>query len=115
MIDKIVNNSNNLLQRSINYIDKNFEKNITLKDVASHTYTSKCYLSNFFQKKTGIKMSRYINSLKVKKAKYLLVYSNYSLDYISYLCGFNTQNYFSYVFKNSESISPLKYRIKYKQ
>lgn len=114
MINNEIYNKNILLKKALEYMNSNFQKNITLKDVALHTYTSKSYLSSFFQKNTGVSMSCYLNHLKIEKAKSLLLSSNYSLDYISYLCGFTTQNYFSYVFKKHENITPLKYRLQNK-
>ena len=65
-------------------------------------------------KKNNVKLPELINTVRIEKAKYLLLTSNKSISEIGYDVGFNESNYFSKVFKLCEGISPLDFRLKSK-
>jgi YesN/AraC family two-component response regulator len=53
---------------------------------------------------------KYINSLRVEKAKELLIKTNMLIGEISETVGINDIQYFSRMFNEIEGISPLKYK-----
>lgn len=103
--------NNSLISNVIDYIEANIESNITLDSLSEKFHISRNYLSSLFIKNTGMKITTFINNLRVQKSKSLLENTDYSLLHISQLCGFKSQNYFSTVFKKLEGITPLNYRI----
>ena len=99
------------IQCAISYIQKNFMKNITLKDLSEITYLSESYISYLFHKETGKSFSQYVNDIRLEKASHMLLYTGNSIADIAAYSGFNTTKHFQRCFKNKYGISPLKYRL----
>lgn len=57
----------------------------------------------------------YIQNLRVKKAKELLLNSNFTILQISQMVGYEHTSSFTKVFKNLEKISPVEFRKKIKK
>ncbi len=92
------------------YIQKNFEHNISLHDIARHVSMNDSYLSALFSKKTGISITEYITSLRLAKAKNLLRHSDQRIYQIALECGYTDESYFGKVFKKYEGCTPHEYR-----
>ena len=80
----------------------------TFSDAASFMSVSEHYFSELFHKICGMTFSKYLNSVKVKKAVEMLEeYSGEdSITDISIRCGFNTIRHFNRVFKEVTGYSP---------
>lgn len=94
------------------YINDNYQANISLNDVAEDFYMSKSYLSRIFKENTGFTVNEYINITRIKKAQELLEQSEYNVTEISEMVGYESITYFEKVFKKYLETSPLKYRKK---
>ena len=94
----------------IEYIKANFQRRMSLEEIAANTYLSKTYLSSLFKKETGYSISEYINIVRIDRSKSLLLEENISIIDIANLCGFEDQSYFTKVFKHIVGITPKKYR-----
>lgn len=94
----------------ISYISKHYCEPLTVKQVARAVNCSESFINHSFKRKNGCSFSSYLNSLRVKHAKDLLVGSARSVSDIAYLVGFNDANYFSSVFKKENGVSPLEFR-----
>ena len=94
----------------IEYIKANFQRRMSLEEIAASTYLSKTYLSSLFKKETGYSISEYINIVRIERSKALLMEENISIIDIANLCGFEDQSYFTKVFKHIVGITPKKYR-----
>lgn len=104
------NSSSKIINNAITYIENNIEYDLTLELVAKEVHISKNYLSSLFYEKTSMKFTQFVNFLRVAKAKELLSTCDSSLSYISSLCGFKNQSYFSTIFKEHTKYSPLEYK-----
>ncbi len=101
------------LQRSIDYVNHNLNKNIRLIDLAE---TSGYSLSRFkfkFRTEIGITPSEYIVLQKMEEAKRQLTETDISITVLAYALGFSSSNYFSSVFKKINSCTPKDYRKHY--
>lgn len=98
------------IQQAAKYICDNFERNISLAEVANHVYMSETYFSKKFKKVTGLKFSEYLTSVRIRKADELLLETELSIAHIAEACGFSDTNYFGDVFKRVKGVSPLRYR-----
>ncbi len=98
------------VHRAISFIDKNYTKNITLDDIASHVHLSKIYFHNLFLKLTGQTPHEYLLSKRINNAKFLLTVTDKSFSDIAYDCGFSSQTYMTYVFKKRLSLTPTQYK-----
>ena len=99
-----------VLTQALAYIEQNYRNDPSLKDTADAVSVSPGYLSRLFTKTFGISYSCYLNKIKINQAKYLLIRTNMPIIDISLECGFSSQNYFCYAFKNETGCSPLQYR-----
>ncbi len=96
----------------IYYINKNYDKDITLKEICNEFYLSKVTLCKQFKKVMNCSVMRYVFNLRINKAKELLIYSDDSIEEISRICGFSSANYFGLAFKKETGLSPFNYRKK---
>ena len=98
------------IQTAAKYIMDNYNKNLTLPQVAYKVNMSSTYFSKKFKEVTGFGFKEYLLNLRIQKACELLLETRLSVTEIAYKIGFNDSNYFGDVFKKSRGISPLKYR-----
>ncbi len=98
------------IQAAAKYIMDNYNKNLTLPQVAYMVNMSSTYFSKKFKEVTGFGFKEYLLNLRIQKACELLLETRLSVTEIAYKIGFNDSNYFGDVFKKSRGISPLKYR-----
>lgn len=96
------------LTEIIKYIEKNYSKNLTLSNVATHFGYHKNYFCNYFKKNLGTPFIKYLNSVRIANACYFLA-SNYSINSVCRLCGFSNTNYFIKIFKQSIGLTPTQY------
>ena len=67
-------------------------------------------LSTMIKEKVGMTFSDLVVSLRMQKAKELLMNDRLSIQEIAEKVGYNDYFYFTKVFKRTENISPSKYR-----
>jgi AraC-like DNA-binding protein len=99
----------------IRYIQEHGNSTLTVDQLSRMAGYSREYFSRKFQAVTGLSPKEYIIKATIDKAKRLLRETDYSVGYISDLCGFNSCQYFSIFFKKYEKISPMQYRIQNKK
>lgn len=105
-----VNNSNSIIQKSVEFINKNYGGEISLQALASHVNLSKHYVCYLFKKETGENISVYINKVRIEKAKQLLKKSDYRAKEIYDKVGFSDQQYFCKIFKKVTGMTVARYR-----
>jgi len=95
----------------LNYISENFPKLITLKELSEILSITPEHLCSLFKNTTGLRVFEYINNLRIKNSKELLI-SNKEMQIkeISKACGFDGTSYFCSVFKRFENMSPSQFR-----
>ncbi|KGR91732.1 AraC family transcriptional regulator [Ureibacillus massiliensis 4400831 = CIP 108448 = CCUG 49529] len=96
---------------SIEYIHKHFREPITLETLANIEHYHPVYYSSWFKKQTGKSPKVYINELRLKEAKHLLISTEWSISKISEEVGFMNSSSFTRWFVNCEGITPQKYRV----
>lgn len=105
-----VEHENPNISEAISYIKHNYEKQLTLDDVAAKAHFSQFYFSKLFKKEVGMSFIKYLNSLRIEQAKTLLLESNFSINEITKLVGFSRPSYFCRVFKEMIGQTPNVYR-----
>lgn len=101
---------NELVNRVIKFIQRNFYNKISNQDIAKVCSCSDSTICHLFKKIMGINIHKYINELRLSYAKELLKTSNLSITTIAYKCGFSDYNYFAIKFKKEIGLSPSQYR-----
>lgn len=98
------------IKKALDYIYQNYEKPLTLEDMAKYLGLNKCYFCKLFRMETGKTFSQFLNELRVKKSKELLLNTNLSILDVALAVGYNNQNYYNMSFKKLTGTTPLKYR-----
>lgn len=98
------------MYKIMQYIKANYDRKITLDDIAGHVYLSRSYVSTVFKEEMGESLFAYINRVRVEKSKVLLLNEALSLINVGGMCGFEDQSYFTRVFKSLVGVNPKKYR-----
>jgi two-component system response regulator YesN len=95
------------------YLELNFASgDISLHSTASYVGISPNHLSTVFAQETGEKFIDYLTRIRLEKARQLLRNTTMKRSDIALETGFNDPQYFSYIFKKNEGISPREYRLK---
>lgn len=100
------------VRKAIDYTMQNYMESLTLIDISTHLGLNKCYFCNLFKKETGKTYSQFLNEVRIKKSKNLLIESNLSTLEVALSVGYNNQNYFTIAFKKITGTTPLKYKNK---
>ncbi len=107
-------NVSDAMQSAKDYIIKNYDKSISLADVAKHVYLSESYLSHCFKKHFGTSPKNFLMQVRIVAAKDLLVKTDMKTSNVALSVGFLSQQRFNDIFKKAEGITPLQYRKAYK-
>lgn len=115
----IVKRANNLqypiwIRNCIDYTLKNLHETLSLVTIAAALGMSPTYISHEFKQVTGEALSSFINRKKIEEAAFLLKNTTMSLLNIATLLNFNSQSYFSKLFKAQTTYSPANYRKQYR-
>lgn len=87
------------------YIDRNFQRKITLKELAARTGCSTSYLSHHFPAEFGMPLRAYLRRLRLEKAR-LLVERGLTLKEIAAETGFYDEFHLSKAFKQFFGVPP---------
>ena len=99
-----------LVLKILDYIHANYAQDITLEGLAENFFVSKATLIYNFKKYTGRSPIDFLLSVRLERAKKMLVSTKKSVNEIAELCGFSSANYFGLIFKKKERLSPANYR-----
>ncbi len=104
------NRSNGVIDRAKDYIDSNYQNDISLDDVSREIDISPYYFSKVFKEATGENFIDYLTGLRIDKAKELLESTDMSMKEICVEVGYSNPNYFSRIFKKIVGVSPTEYK-----
>ncbi len=102
-----------IIRKTISYLNENYNKKITLEDVAKRIYLSPVYFSRIFKQETGTTFIHVLNTIRIERSCELIWTDRYRLTDIALMCGFEDQSYFTKVFKRVMGISPMQYKIQF--
>jgi AraC family transcriptional regulator len=100
------------LQQTIDYIDKNLDREITIQGLAQHARVSISIFAHAFKKEMGISPYQFILQQRLDRSKQLLIDRDVklSMSKIAQMCGFSNTSAFTNRFRQKEGMSPSKYR-----
>jgi YesN/AraC family two-component response regulator len=98
------------LRKAERFIDENYTRKISLREIARVSGLSASYFSTVFREEMGENLSSYLNRLRVERACRMLTGTTVNLSEIANTCGFEDQSWFSKIFKSYTGVSPRKYR-----
>lgn len=98
------------ISAALNYINNNYNVNITLNDLASKCHMNPNYFSSYFKQVMNYTPFEYINKKRVEAACQRLLTTNDSITKIALDVGFHSISYFNRVFKMQMNMSPITFR-----
>lgn len=104
------NKSNPTIKRTLDYINANLEKEISLVSAADFAKVKPVYLSRLFKEETGKNFIEYLTDMRLDKAKQLLADDELNIKEITYSVGYADQNYFSKIFRKKFGMTPTEFR-----
>ena len=103
-------NQKEIVKKVIDYIEKNLEKEINLDNISKNIGYSKFYLNRVFTEQTGVTIYKYLQNRRLTVAAEKLVKTNKPITQIAYEAGYDTQQSFSFAFKQVYLYPPKTYR-----
>lgn len=99
-----------LISRCMDYIDLQYQSELSLDSLAKMCSVTNSYLSSQFRKEVDMTITDYINSTRIKHSLFLLNTTDQSIQDIAINSGFSDANYFTRTFKKYQGMSPKDYR-----
>lgn len=101
------------LNRITDYLYENYNRRLTLKELAEQEHLSIFYLSHVIKEATGLSFQELLSFIRVEESEKLVLGSNKKIGAISSESGFSAVRYFIKYFTKWFGMHPLEYREKY--
>ncbi len=98
------------LRNSIDFMHANFDKDISLAELAAAARMSKFHFARAFKHAFGVAPHRYLVNLRAEKARKLLSDNRLSVDEIAQAVGYSDVGHFAAQFRKCIGITPSEYR-----
>jgi AraC-like DNA-binding protein len=98
-----------------NYLYNNFNKKISLQEIANREHLSIYYLSHVIRGATGLSYKEFLSFIRVEESERLLLGTDMKITQISDAVGFSAVRYYVKYFEKWYGMEPAEYRKKYKE
>lgn len=98
-----------------NYIQANYQSQISLNNLADQLYLSNAYLSKYVKKHLGLTFMEYLNNVRLFHAVDELLYTKKNMTHIALDNGFPTSATFTKAFRDIYGEAPSEYRRKMRE
>ena len=98
------------IKKAVEYSIKNFDSPLSIDLICNELNINKSYFCKIFKAETGYTFTNFLNIFRIEKSKKLLRNTDMSLLDVAISVGFNSQNYYSSVFKKITNKTPLEYK-----
>ena len=102
-----------LAQAVIRYLEAHYREDLRLDNIAKAMGNNKSYLCVAFKKDTGFTILDCLNTIRIRRAAELIVYSDHSFSQVAEMCGFASVSHFNRVFLKYVGITPGQCRRAY--
>lgn len=104
--------ANKQLREAISFIQKNYQKKITLTDIAGSVHISTRGCDRMFNKYLQMSPIMYLHSVRLQKATSMLSDMNKSIAEVAMENGYAGSSHFGKIFKEQHNMTPKEYREK---
>lgn len=92
------------------YIERHFKESISAETIERLFYINFDYANRIFEKNMNYSIIKYRNTVRMNHAKIKLATTNMLMSEIAAEVGFESEQYFSRIFKKYEGVTPTAYR-----
>jgi AraC-like DNA-binding protein len=96
----------------VRYLHDNYDRSISIRDVAAQVHLSERHARRLFLQMTGKSMKQYLTTLRLDVARQRLLGEDSSISEIAYAVGFNDVRHFSTTFRSVVGVTPSEFRQK---
>ena len=97
------------LQRLYRFIDENYQRKISIEEVADLSNLTETAFCRYFKKMTRLTFTEFMNHYRVNQAKKLLLLDK-TVTETCFECGFESLSYFNRTFKKTTNENPLSFK-----
>jgi len=98
------------IENAFEYMNQNFDKSITLTEVARLANMTEVSFSRFFKQRTGNTFIDSLNEIRLGHATRILIETTENVSEVAYDCGFNNISNFNRIFKKKKGCTPKQFR-----
>jgi transcriptional regulator GlxA family with amidase domain len=98
------------IEKTFDYMNKNFDRTITLSEVSKLSNMSDVSFSRFFRQRTGNTFIDSLTEIRLGHASRILIDTTNSIAEVAYHCGFNNISNFNRIFKKKKGCTPREFR-----
>jgi two-component system response regulator YesN len=109
-VDGLPGGTQEKLDKVMRFLDRNYDKRVSLQDAAALVALSPKYLSRLFKEVVGIGFSDYRLKVRMEKAIELLEATEYSIAEIAFRLGYENPESFARLFGKVVGCTPTEYR-----
>ena len=92
------------------YMERNINRPFCLKELSSELGISYSTFNQLFKLQTGLSPIRYLNQMRIQRAKYKLMRTDLPVKAIALDCGFSSTEYFCGFFRKETGMTPSQFR-----
>ena len=111
--NKLFSYNSRRIEKALEYMNANFDKAITLAEVANLANMTQTAFSRFFKTRTGVNFIDSLNDIRLGHASRMLIETTETVSEIAYNCGFNNIANFNRLFKKKKNCTPKEFRDSY--
>lgn len=111
--DEKFRHTNERVDKVFDYMKNNFDKRLTLAQVAAVANMPEASFCRFLKKSTGKSFIESLNDIRLGNASRMLINTTHSIAEIAYQCGFNNISNFNRIFKRNKLCVPKEFRRAY--
>ena len=100
----------NPIWRALEYINEHLMEQLSLEETARKCGMSVSCFQRSFKQEIGITFNKYVNLLRISKARRLLHENNKSMSEIAFACGYTNQYHFTRTFRRLMNMPPRSFR-----
>lgn len=101
------------IEKIMQYLNRNFEKNVSLSEAAKIAAMSDVAFSRFFKMRSGKTFIDTVTEIRLGHASRMLIDTTQSITEVAYKCGFNNISNFNRIFKKKKDCTPKEFREAY--
>ena len=99
-----------MIATAVAEIQERYAELFGIAELAESLMVNKSYLIRRFKREVGMTPGKYLQAVRIGRARHLLSHREYSLEAIAALCGFSCANYMCKAFKKEVGETPTDFR-----